>query len=75
MANHKHTLTFSGELPADEMDRANLYAKNPEINASRVALVEAFKKSVHPHEAVSHVTRPRADAGQPRKNKGSPPAA
>ena len=57
--NHKHTLTYSGVLPADEMDRLAMHAANPEINQARLALVAAFKKAGFPHDAVSHVVRPR----------------
>ncbi len=59
MANtHKHTLTFEGDVPADEMERATLFA-HPEIQAARTALVEAFKKAGHPHTASSKTVKPK----------------
>jgi hypothetical protein len=69
--NNKHTLTFTGELPSDEMERSALFGANPDINRARVELQEAFAAAGYPHVAVSHVVRPRKDSGKPRAKKAS----
>ena len=49
----RHVLTFTGSLPADEMERHALLTKNPEILASRQALAAALTKEVFNHEHTS----------------------
>jgi hypothetical protein len=56
---HKHTYTFSGELPADEADRMEMYANHPAINEHRKGLADALEAAGHPHTVVSHIVRPR----------------
>ena len=51
----KHTLTFEGELPADEMDRAKVLG-HPAVHEARDALLEAFKTAGAPH-AHKHTIR------------------
>ena len=59
VVTHPHTITFSGRMPADEMERASLFGNHPEINEARKTLEAALAKAGYPHEVVSHVTRPR----------------
>lgn len=56
---NKHTLTFEGTLPADEMQRAQVLGSNPAISEARTALENAFREAGHPHTSTSHVVRPR----------------
>lgn len=58
-ATHRHTITFSGHMPADEMDRYAVHATNPEIVAARDALLQALHAAGYPHTVESKVIRPR----------------
>lgn len=60
MTTHPHTLTFTGHLPADEMERSAMFAANPAILKARRDLEAAFEKAGHPHTSKSHVVRLKA---------------
>jgi hypothetical protein len=65
--NHKHTLTFEGDVPGDEMERASVFA-HPKVAEARAALLAAFKEAGHPHTALSRVIKPKA-AGAARRGR------
>ena len=77
----RHVLTFTGSLPADEMERHALLTKNPEILASRQALAAAFTKAGFKHEHTSKLIRD-VSGRKPRQTKvpaedraiGAPPS-
>jgi len=52
----RHTLTFEGDVPEDEMQRAAFLA-HPDIQAARAALEEAFVMAGHPHVATSRTIK------------------
>ena len=64
----RHVLTFTGSLPADEMERHALLTKNPEILASRQALAAAFTKAGFKHEHTSKLIRD-VSGRKPRQTK------
>ena len=59
MSLHTHFLTFEGKVPADEMERAKLFA-NDEVLAAKNALLAAFKKAGVVYTAASKIVCPRA---------------
>jgi hypothetical protein len=65
--NHKHTLTFEGDVPGDEMERATVFA-HPRMVEARAALLDAFKEAGYPHTASSKVVKPKA-AGAARRDR------
>ena len=67
MNTYKHTLTFEGDVPADEMERASIFV-HPKVIEARAALIQAFKDAGHPHTASSKVIKPKA-AGAARRGR------
>ena len=53
----KHSITYSGFLPADEMERHALFAAHPEILEARRALATALSKAGYPHSVEAKVVR------------------
>ncbi len=69
---HKHTLTFEGDVPTSEMDRAAIYG--PDVKAAITVLQDALKAAGHPHTVESKIIKPKTASG-PRKPRAVPVAA
>lgn len=63
-STRRHILTFEGDVPEDEMQRASLLA-HPKILEARAALEAAFVEAGHPHTATSKTIRPKPAAVKP----------
>jgi hypothetical protein len=57
----RHSLTFEGDVPEDEMQRAAFLA-HPKIQEARAALEAAFIDAGHPHVATSRTIKTKAAA-------------
>ena len=55
---HTHTLTFTGLVPADEAERAEIHA-HPKVKEAKKALLDAYKEAGHPHVMEAKVTKAR----------------
>jgi hypothetical protein len=74
MANtHTHTLTFTGSVLDNEMDRAPILG-HAKVREARDALIAAFEEAGAPHTFQSAVVKPRQTRG-PRKPKVTPVGA
>lgn len=59
MTTRRHTLTFEGDVPEDEMQRAAVLA-HPKVRDAQAMLLEAFADAGHPHTAVSKTIKAKA---------------
>lgn len=57
----RHTITFEGDVPEDEMQRAAFLA-HPKIQEARAALEAAFVEAGHVHVATSKTIKAKAAA-------------
>ncbi len=70
--SHKHTLTFEGDVPETERERAGIWG--PEVSAAIDALRSALADAGHPHTVESKIIRPKVSKG-PRKPRAVRQAA
>ncbi len=70
--SHKHTLTFEGDVPETERERAAIWG--PEVSAAIENLRSALATAGHPHTVESKIVRPKVSKG-PRKPRAVRQAA
>jgi len=62
---HKHILSFEGDVPEDEAERAEIHA-HPAVKAAKAALVEALAEAGHPHTMKGVIVRTKAPGAASR---------